>query len=337
MTASPQQAKSHRSDQATSLAQLVAVPGQPSAREFFTPVLLAKVLIVGALLVAFNLWQFPTLFRNWSYKPNWTHGFIIPLFSLYLLYARCGELFAAKRRVCVLGAVLLLLSIVFVVVSMLFIHTTWLCNLGMVAMLFSAVLYLAGPSVIRITWLPILFLVFAMPLPERIYTGIAVPLQEFAAELSTVILKVAGAEIDVSASALTITTITGDVIPLTVAEACSGVRSLMAFMALGVAWAYLEQRPIWQRLALVAFAVPIAIFCNVIRVTTTCAMYVVDKPELGKDFMHTFTGMLMLGPALLMFWGLSKLLRSVFVEVEVEEDEETVTSSSSKTEEASGE
>ncbi|MHC4295383.1 MAG: exosortase/archaeosortase family protein [Planctomycetota bacterium] len=176
--------------------------------------------------------------------------------------------------------------------------------------------YLAGSSVIRVTWLPILFLTFAMPIPPTLYSRIAVPLQNFAARFSAIILQIFGVVIDITASRMSITSMGGNQYGLTVAEACSGVRSLMAFLALGVAWAYLENRAIWQRAVLVASAVPVAILCNVIRVTITSSMYVFDKPELGQDFMHEFTGILMLAPALAMFWGLSKLLESIFVEVE---------------------
>ena len=124
------------------------------------------------------------------------------------------------------------------------------------------------------------------------------------------------------ASTLHVTSWSGEVHPLRVAEACSGVRSLMAYLALGMAWAYLENRPVWQRVILVLCAVPIAIVTNVLRVTITSTMYVLDMPELGSKFMHEFTGMLMLLPALLLFWALSKLLQGLFVEVEEDEDTE---------------
>ena len=91
--------------------------------------------------------------------------------------------------------------------------------------------------------------------------------------------------------------------------------------ALSVATAYLDDRPNWQRIVLVAMGVPIAVICNVLRVVTTSTMYYLDRPELGHGFMHTFTGMLMLAPALLMLWGLSWLLRNLFVEAEDEPDE----------------
>jgi exosortase/archaeosortase family protein len=94
------------------------------------------------------------------------------------------------------------------------------------------------------------------------------------------------------------------------------MRSLMAYVALGVAWAYLEHRPLWHRTILVAATVPIAVFINIVRVTITCTMYVADRPELGQDFMHGLVGMAMLVPALLLLWALNWLLNNLFIEEE---------------------
>ena len=65
---------------------------------------------------------------------------------------------------------------------------------------------------------------------------------------------------------------------------------------------------------------PIALFLNVVRVTLTCGAYVIDRPELGQDFMHSFMGMVMLIPALVLFWLLAKLLDNLFIEVEGGDD-----------------
>ena len=81
---------------------------------------------------------------------------------------------------------------------------------------------------------------------------------------------------------------------LDVAEACSGMRLLMAFMALGVAMAYLHYRPMWQRLILLSSTIPIAIFCNVIRVTVTGFIYILCDPRYAQGVWHDLLGMLML-------------------------------------------
>jgi exosortase len=120
-----------------------------------------------------------------------------------------------------------------------------------------------------------------------------------------------GVEITRKASNLQLTSVAGKVCDLTVAEACSGMRLLMAFFALGVATAYLGVRPLWQRLTMVVAAIPIAVVCNVLRVAITGWMFYIDRPEWGKGILHTATGMLMLIPAFLLLWILGLLLEAV--------------------------
>jgi len=301
-----------------SLAEMVSEVSGPTFRQSFPPGTCAKVLVLAGLFLWLNAWQFPILLARWA-EADWSHGFLIPLFSLYFLYSRRQELFQAPRRVCLWGLAILIAGILQVLLGVYPIQNHWLSHLGMIPILIGLVLYLAGPATIRVTWLPIAFLAFAMPMPGTLYSRIALPLQNLAASASYVILKLCGVVVVVKQSALTLLSVTGVERPLTVAEACSGMRMLMAFLALGVAMAYLDERPVWQRVTLVIMGAPIAILCNVIRVVTTSTMYVWDRPELGQKFMHSFTGMLMLAPALLMLWGLSRLLQSLFVE---EEDEE---------------
>lgn len=298
------------------LADILAVPEEERVGRPFSRAAWVKIGIFAALLVVLHYWQLPMLVNKWLDDPNWSHGILIPLFSLYLLYARRHDLRAARRRVCLWGLPILIFGILAQIAAYYPIQNQWLTNLTMTVVLFGLVLYLAGPQIIRLTWLPILFLVFAMPMPGKLYADIALPLQEFAALTSAVILRLCGVQIDVTASNLTVVTRSGVLRDLTIEEACSGVRSLMAFVAIGVAIAYLENRPAWQRVVLVMFTVPIAILCNVIRVAVTCTMYVIDRPDLGQDFMHKFMGLLMLIPAFGMLWAVGWLLQNLFVEEE---------------------
>jgi exosortase len=303
-----------------SLAEMVSEVSTPTFRQSFPWSTRAKVLVLVALFAWLNLWQFEILLTVWLDDSNWSHGFLIPLFSLYFLYSRREELFALPRRVCLLGLPVLLLGVLQILLGVYPIRNYWVSQLGMIPLLLGLVLYLAGWRLTRLTWLPICFLAFAMPIPGRLYGMIALPLQNLAASTSQAVLSLCGVDITVRSSALTLVSIGGVTRQLTVAEACSGMRMLVAFMALGVAMAYLDDRPIWQRLILVILAVPIAVLCNVIRVVITSTMFYRDRPELGQDFMHSFTGMLMLPPALLMLWLLGKLLRSLYVETDEEAD-----------------
>jgi len=298
------------------LSDMVAPARHVVLRDAFDRAALAKCAILAALMVALHARHIHWLTMKWHRDANWSHGFIIPLFSLYLLYSRRDELFAARRRVFLPGLALMLLMLAGTFLGIWPGRNYWISQLCMVGMLFGLVLYLSGPAVIRVTWLPILFLVFAMPIPDSLYLKVALPLQNLAAKGAVVILRLLQVTIWSTASNLTLISRSEVTRNLTVAEACSGMRLLMAFLALGVAMAYLDEKPLWQRAILVASAIPIAVACNVLRVSITCWMYYVDKVEFGQKFMHTFTGMLMLIPAFALLWVLGWILRAIVVEAE---------------------
>ncbi|MBC8373435.1 MAG: exosortase/archaeosortase family protein [Phycisphaerae bacterium] len=295
-----------------------------------------KVAVIAFLFCGLNFWQFEKLVAGWRIDPNWSHGFLIPLFSLYLIYTRWDQLVAARRRVCLWGLPIILLSLLVLVFAFFRLGTYWFCQLSMIPLLLGIVLYLSGPSVLKITWVPIVFLLLAIPIPDILYQKIAYPLQELAAHSTTVLLRLCNVTIDVNASSLSITSISGRVHPLQVVEACSGVRSLMAFVALSVAMAYIDDRPVWQRLVLIFSSLPITMLCNILRVTATATMFVIDKPELGQDFMHTFMGMALLPPALLMLLGLSWMMNHLFIESDDEDDEDVEAPVSSGTDNPPG-
>lgn len=297
-----------------SLAEMVAAPRAGSFAESFPPETLIKMGVLAGLLLLLNYRHVGWLAKKWVSDSDWSHGFVIPLFSIYLLYSRREDLLSARRKTSLVGLAILLACLIGEIIGYYPVRNYWLSQVCMVGVLFGLVLYLAGASTVRVTWLPILFLIFAVPISPRIYTRISVPLQNIAASGSVVFLRLLGVQITSSASSLEMISRSGVTQQMTVAEACSGMKLLMAFGALGVAMAYLDYKPIWQRAILVAAAVPIAVFCNVIRVAITAWMFYIDKPELGQDFMHRFTGMLMLVPAFALLWLLSWILRRIFVE-----------------------
>ena len=304
--------------------------------QIFSHAAIVKVTVIACLFCGMNGWQFARLIAKWRVDSNWSHGFLIPLFSLYLIYVRWDQLKAAKRRVCIWGLAILLASLMVMIFSY-FLGVNWFCQLSMIPLLLGIVLYLCGPAVLKLTWVPIVYLSLAMAIPDILYRDIAYPLQVIAAESTTVILKLCGVIINIKGSSLTITSISGLEHPLQVVEACSGVRSLMAFVALSAAMAYIDDRPVWQRLVLIFSSFPITVLCNILRVTATASMFVIDKPELGQDFMHTFMGMALLVPALLMLLGISWLMNNLFVDDSDDDDEDDEEATSSQADNPKGE
>ncbi len=305
-----------------SLADMIAPSEEPCETYPVEPSAWVKVGVLAGVMALLYWTDLQNLVHLWLSDSNWSHGFIIPFFSLFLIYNWRHQILATPRRISYWGWLFILLAILIRSVALLILHNNWIAELTIPLMIFGLVWYLCGPRIARLMFVPIFFLALAMPLPDSIYQSISLKLQNLAAAMATGLLRAFSVKISVNASFMEVTSMTGQVFPVQVAEACSGVRSLMAFVALGVAMAYVQERPFWQRLIIMLMGIPIALVVNILRVAATSTMYVLDKPELGQDFMHTAMGMLLLIPALLLLFLLTQLLDSMFVDVDEEEDED---------------
>lgn len=305
-----------------SLADIIA-PFEEDRIEYPIPSSAWGKIAVLTIIVAFLYWtELQNLVRLWLADSNWSHGFIIPLFSLFLIYNWRSAILSTPRRVSYWGWLYIVLAILIYSIALVFLHNSWIAELTIPILIFGVVWYLCGGRLTRIMIVPIFFLALAMPLPDSIYQSISLRMQNLAAALSTGLLHIFGVKISVSASFMEVTSMSGQVYPVQVAEACSGVRSLMAFVALGVAMAYVQERPFWQRLIIMIMGIPIALVVNILRVAATSTMYVYDQPELGQGFMHTAMGMVLLVPALLLLFLLTQLLDSLFLDVEEDEEDD---------------
>lgn len=191
----------------------------------------------------------------------------------------------------------------------------WLKDFGMVVTLFGVVLTLCGWQVMKTAWFPIAFLICALPWPGLVYSKIAGPLQHLAATVAVSILQFTGVE--ASRSGTKIFMGDGLLVPvraLNVAEACAGLRSLMTFISLGAAMAFLSARPFWQKVVITLSAIPIAIFCNVMRVTGQGLLDHYWSHELSEGFAHQFVGLVMLVPAFFLLLLVCWVLDQLFVE-----------------------
>ncbi|HEX8324759.1 MAG TPA: exosortase/archaeosortase family protein [Tepidisphaeraceae bacterium] len=190
---------------------------------------------------------------------------------------------------------------------------------GMIVTLFGVVLTLCGWAVMRITWFPIAFLVCALPWPGLVYSQIASPLQALAARVSVAILQLVGVDARYFGTKIFLPQFAGNGSPLpdrslNVAEACAGLRSLMTFITLSAAVAFLSGRPLWQKLFITAAAVPIAISCNVMRVAGQGLLDLYVGREWSEGFAHQFAGMVMLLPAFFLIMLVCWVMDHLFIE-----------------------
>jgi exosortase len=197
-------------------------------------------------------------------------------------------------------------------------------DFGMVLTLFGAVLTIGGWPLMRVAWFPIAFLVVAIPWPPLLYSKIALPLQQLAAHVAVVVLQIIGVDAQYEGTKILI----ADRAPLNVAEACAGLKSLMTFVFLSAAMAFLSARPMWQRFFIVAMAIPIAIFCNVMRVTGQGIAAAAGWEAAAQGITHQMFGLAMLIPAFFLVLGTMWLLDFIFEPVDDEPEGDTAAAKS---------
>lgn len=261
-----------------------------------------------------------------SWNADWSHALVVPFISLFCIYLRRDDLAVTPRRVCFWGLPILVTGLISYVFWVHPGRNDMMQGYSMIAGLFGLVLFVLGPAMMRHLWFPIAYLVFAVKISDRLWEAIAFKLQIVAANAATVALQfftlVFNFEVDNRGSTIVLHFMENG-LPveraLNVAEACSGLRSLMAFVALGVALAFLWDRAWWQRLIMIAMAVPIAIAVNVGRVTALGLLSLIDEKYTRGDF-HTMIGMFMLVPAAFLFLLLGWILDRVIVREETDDD-----------------
>jgi exosortase len=279
-----------------------------------------KILIIGGLFCFLFRNEIESIINRWLIDSSFSHGFLIPLFSLYFLNQKREEILQSASnnefRANYLGLVFLICGILFYPFDIVHLQYGYLRSIDMIAVLGAIVFFLGGWRLIRYTWLPIAFLVFAVPLPERFYKELTIPMRQWAATVASGLLNLVP-HLQASASGVVIDVFyKGKALEpaLDVAEACSGMRLLMAFLALGVAMAYLHYRPLWQRIVLLASTLPIAILCNIVRVTVTGFIYVLIHPKYAQGIYHDMLGLAMLPLAFGLYGLLAWFMSSLFIE-----------------------
>ncbi|WP_337176029.1 exosortase/archaeosortase family protein [Paludisphaera sp.] len=271
------------------------------------PTALAATACVALLALLFRD-TLEHFYRAWTTEDNYSHGFLVPLLSLYFaaqIFRREGapaEPSPGARGV-LLGATLLTAALG---VNLLKVPLPieFLSDLAFLAALAGSFAIVVGAAALRRYWFPFAFLIFMVPLPIALYTRIASPLQLMASRLASAFMNSTGVPVLCEGNRMTLP---GGV-QMFVAEACSGMRQLTGFLALAAAVAYLARRPLWYRGVVLASALPIALFANTTRVVVTgYIMHFVD-PSYAEGAYHTLEGLLLMGMGLVLLSSVCSLM-----------------------------
>jgi len=250
---------------------------------------------------------------KWFSDPQYTHGYLVPLFSVYLLWARRDQLVGMKWTPSWWGLLPLAVAGGFRYLATL--NYEYLDGIALIITVAGLFLLAGGPKALSWAWPAVAFLLFMVPLPFFIEKGVAQPLQRLATICSTYVMQTIGMPAVAE----------GNVIALNsgrieVEKACSGLSMLLIFFALATAMAVLVKRPLLDRLVILASAAPIAIIANVARITATALAQEAYGAELAHKVFHDWAGWLMMPLALVLLWIELGLLALLLPETEVQDE-----------------
>jgi exosortase len=266
-------------------------------------------LAAALVLAAAAAWAYGStlayLVHRWSVDPEYSHGYLVPLFSLGILWFRRSQIIGAPLRpswgalgLLAAGAALYLAGNCF--------YFTWLEQISLLPMLAAICVAVGGWPTLRWAWPAIVFLLFMIPLPARVDSLLGNPLQRVSTLASTNALQTLGFFAQAEGNVILLSET-----ELGVVEACSGLRMLIVFFAASTAVAIVQPRSLLQRILIVLSAIPIAVFANVLRITLTGVLHETVGSKAANVVFHDLAGWLMIPIALallaLELWFLGRL------------------------------
>ena len=268
---------------------------------------------VLAVCVLWSLWPaFGSITNRWATDPRYAHGYLVPMFSLALLWMRQPHAARLQPSGSAWGLVFVGLGAALQLAGGYFRHGT-LEGLALLPFLGGIVLLLGGWRILGWSWPSVAFLAFMIPLPWRVENALGPPLQSIATWASTYVLQILGLMAFAD----------GYVIHLNdaqigVVEACSGLSMLVTFVALSTGAALVVKRPMLDRIVLVASSIPVALLANIARITLTGVLHESVGADAAFRFYHDLAGWLMIPLALILYWGEIWILSHLVIETEAE-------------------
>ncbi len=277
-----------------------------------TPALRLAVL---AALLAGGLWSYwPTILNladTWYRVPDYSHGFFIVPFALCFLWLRRDTYPGLAESAPWLALGLLGASLVLRHAGDAFFFT-FLDGWSLVPWVAALVAIVGGRPLLAWSWPSVVFLIFMVPLPFSIEYELSAPLQRIATVASTAVLQFLGQPAFAEGNRILL----GDMRPLEVAQACSGLRLFMFIIVLTYAFVTMIRRPWWEKMILILAAAPVAIASNVARIVVTGLLFKV-VPVDSHETIHNYAGYAMAFFAAVMFSLLLGYLRLLVKEEEV--------------------
>ncbi len=248
----------------------------------------------------------------WSYWPilaglvhalrssaDYSAGQLVPPVAAFLVWRNRQTLRHCALTPCWPAGIMLLLGAEAARIYGLLSMRQSLTQYAIVVALAGVIVLVAGGQVFRRASGILLFLCLMVPLPNMIHSRIGPPLQRLATSGSVFLLEALGTPVIQRGNVVML----NDTMSVAVAEACSGLRMLAAFVIVAAFVAYVVRRPRWQKAALLASSIPIAVLCNLIRISLTALLMLYVSAPLAEKVFHDFAGLVMMPVAVSLLFG----------------------------------
>jgi len=244
-------------------------------------------LLVALVVTAIYYQVVGKLVSDWYTNPDFSHGFLVVPFALYVLWDKRTVLRDTPIQQTWSG-VWLIVAAIFVLFMGVYGAELFLSRLSLVMLLGGIVWTLCGRAMLREVRFAVLVLLLAIPIPAVLFNQITFPLQLLASRMASSLLPLFGVPVLRDGNIIQLPSM-----QLEVAEACSGIRSLMSLFAVAIFYGYFLERGTWRRVILALASIPIAVFANAARIVGTglCVQY--WNPDKAVGFFHEFSGWLM--------------------------------------------
>jgi exosortase len=260
----------------------------------------------AAVLIGLVGWLYSSILWHlglqWWDDPNFSHGFFVPAFSLFVLWRERSRLNSLRRKPSGWGLLIMVFALSVLILGVMGAEL-FLSRVSLLLLIGGLVVYFLGWSSFREAFFPWAFLILMIPIPALILNQITFPLQVLASKVAAGVLPFFGVPVLREGNVIIL-----PAMALEVAEACSGIRSLLSLTTLAIIYGYFMEARLWIRIALALASVPIAVAANSIRIVGTGLLVQYWDPSKGEGFFHAFSGWLIFVVSLAMLILVHKLL-----------------------------
>jgi len=242
------------------------------------------------------------LVSDWYTLPDLSHGFLIPFFAAYILWHQRAALLTIPLSPSWGGLGVVMAGLLLLLVGV-FGADLFLSRFSFILLAIGITWMLCGLAFLKQIRFVFLVLFLGIPLPTLVMNQITFPLQILSSQLASLLLPIAGVPVFREGNVIQLASI-----QLEVAEACSGIRSLLSLFTLSVIYGYFLEKSTWKRAILALASIPIAVAANAIRIfgTGICVQY--WNPDKALGFFHEFSGWLVFLVSLTCLYGVHRLL-----------------------------